>query len=204
MDTREFSEPCWDLRQLHHLRKYLPFIKDSRNRKATEKVLINFNKNVAPRIPSMKTGLIWGDAHTHNVILQQSTTVGMKQSPVHQIAGVIDFGDCSNTCYVFELAIMLAKLMQGQEDPIRFACPLISGYISAFPLDKEELDCLYHAVLARLCLVSAMVEYQYNREPWNSYLGEMIEPGWKLVQLLQNTPKEVVDKIWFEAWAQGR
>ncbi len=131
----------------------------------------------------------------------------LRSTPAHppnfQLAGVIDFADCSNTCYVFELAIMLAHLMQDQEDPVRFACPLVSGYLHAFPLDDNELECLYHLVLARLCLASTMSEYQYSQEPWNSYLGEKITSGWELVHMLLSNPKEAVDGMWSEAWKQG-
>ncbi len=117
LDTREFSEPCWDLRLLYHLRRYLPSIRDPKNRRATETVLKNFSKHVAPKIPSLKTGIIWGDAHQHNIIIEERRqgTVDGKQISSFQLAGVIDFANCSNTCYVFELAIMLAHFMQDQE-----------------------------------------------------------------------------------------
>ena len=159
----------------------------------------DYKKYVTPQIPFLKTGVVWGDGRGQNIVLEElsDTKVDRQEhSFPYSIAGVIDFGDCNHTCYVFELAIMLENAMQGRKDPMQFVCPMITGYLHAFPLGKEDIDCLYYAVLARLCQAVTVTEYQYSQEPWNSYLGGLTEPAWELIDELVGTPKEEVDRVW--------
>ena len=199
IDTREFSDPVWDMKHFLLLKKYLPSIDDPKKRKILETVTTYFKKHVVPKLPSMKCGIIHGDAHTDNIIITER----------NDIAGVIDFGDCINTCYIFELAVSLAATMRQEvnnptvlheKDPIQLVCPLISGYIHAFPLSQQELDCLYYLVLARLTLVAVVTEHNYKQqEEVNMYLCKIVDSAWQMAEELLKKPKEEVDRIWTDA-----
>ena len=137
----------------------------------------------------MKKGLIHNDISGMNIIVRQ---VGEK----HEFAGLLDFGECAHTCCLFELAAMLAYGQLEKENPVEFVAPMVQGYLDVFPLTKEELDCLYYAVLARLCQSAVNGEYRFTLEPWNTYLLTTPAEAWKVINLLLTLSKEGVEEIW--------
>ena len=156
-----------------------------------ERVLKSFEEHVSPRVPLLKQGIIHGDANGLNIIVDN-------HSGSYQIAGIIDF-DCMHTCYVFELATMLAYGMLENAMPLQLSCPMLSGYLQAFPMTEEELDCLYYCVLARLVQTAVLGEYQFKEEPWNAYLLTTPAKAWRVMEEILATPKDKVDKMWTNA-----
>lgn len=147
-----------------------------------------YEAHIMPRLLSMKWGVIHGDMNGHNIILQK---VGEK----YEIAGVIDFGDCVQTCHLTELAIMLAHGMMGKENPVEFVAPMLHGYLDALPLSREEVECLYYAVLTRLSAIVVEGEYKLSLEPWNTYISD-IPLAQNTIDLLLALSKEEVEKAW--------
>jgi len=182
----------WDLTHFLSLRKYLPTIEDPKKREMAEKVFKGFEEQVQPKIPSMRCGTIHGDLNGLNIILTP-------QNGKYRMYGIIDFSDCRNESYLFELAIMLAYGMVMKENPIQFVCPMLCGYLQAFPMSEEELDCLYYSTMARCCQSAIIGEYQFKKEPWNQYLLTTPTHMWKLIEVLLTTSKAAVDRIWTEA-----
>ena len=90
--------------------------------------LDGFERNVFPKIPNFKKGVIHGDANGLNIIVQKDNYGD------YQVVGLIDFGDCISSCYVFDLGILLAYVMTenlGLENgvsPIEFVSPVLCGY----------------------------------------------------------------------------
>ena len=171
------------------LRKFLPSVEDPKKREMAEKVFKGFEEHVQPKISSMKCGTIHGDLNGMNIILRP-------QDGKYEMYGLIDFGDCRRECYVFELAILLAYAMMAKENPIQLVRPMLDGYLQAFPMNNEELDCLYHSAVARCCQSAIMGEHQFKLEPWNSYLLLTPKHMWKLVEELLATSKAEVDRLW--------
>ena len=192
VDCQEFSEPAWALEHFLHLRKHLSSIKNPEKKKMVERVLEGFETHVQPKIPSMKCGTIHGDPHCSNIVVRS-------QNGEYQIAGIIDFCDCSRSCCLFDLVVMLANCAMSEvEDPVRSIGPVLCGYLAAFPLSEEEIGCVYHLILARLCQEAVLSDIQLMKDPRNSYLASIPGPAWKLAEELMNTPKEEVERIWAE------
>jgi len=171
------------------LKKYIPHIGGEQKREKAYTVMAAYEAHILPRLPSMKRGVIHGDVNGLNIIMHK---VGEK----YEIAGLIDFGDSVRTCYLFELAIMLMYGMVEKDNPVEFVTPMLHGYLDAFLLSREELECLYYAVLTRLCLSAVMGEYTFSQEPWNTYLLTTPAKAWKLIDLLLTLTKERVEEIW--------
>ena len=180
---------CWDLQYFTSLKKYIPHIGDEQKREKAYTVMAAYEAHILPRLPSMKKGVIHGDVNGHNIVLQK---VGEK----YEIAGVIDFGDCVQTCYLSELAIMLAHGMMDKENPVEFVAPMLRGYLDAFPMSREDLQCLYYAVLARLSAIAVKGEYNLSLEPWNMYISSDIPLAHDTMDLLLALSKEEVEKAW--------
>ena len=149
-----------------------------------------------PKINSMKCGTIHGDPYVSNIIV-------CMQNEEYHVTGIIGFCDCSNSCCVFDLAVILTSYALSEiEDPVHSTGPVLCGYLAVFPLSEEDIGCLYHLILARLCQQAVLSDIQLIKDPRNSYLASIPGPAWKLAEELVNTPKEEVDRIWAEARMQ--
>ncbi len=157
-----------------------------------ERVFKDFKEHVSPKLSLLKQGVIHGDANGLNIVVN-------RENNKYKVAGIIDFGDCVQSCYIFEPAIMLAYAMLESAHPLQLSCPMLSGYLQAFPMSEEELDCLYYCVLARLVQTATMGEYLFQQEPWNAYFLTTPAKAWRVMEELLATPKDEVDKMWTDA-----
>ena len=171
------------------MKRYIPHLRDNEKRETALVIVAMYEEHIVPALPAMKKGMVHNDMNGMNIIFKV-TKDGC------EMAGVIDFSDCIHTCYLFELAIMLAYAMCEKEAPVQFVAPMLQGYRDAFPVSKEELDCLYYAVLARLCQSAVNGEYRFSQEPWNMYLLTTPAEAWRLMRLLLTLTKEGVEEIW--------
>ena len=109
-----------------------------------QQIFDDFEKNVTPNIPSFRRGVIHNDPNDMNILVKKNS------EDCYDVTGIIDFGNCMRSCYIFELAIMIAYSMLCKKNPVEFIVPMLAGYLNAFPLPEKELDCLYYSVLGRL------------------------------------------------------
>ena len=138
------QQPLWDMQVLPNRRSLLPFIQDLERQHMLQQIFDGFEKHVTPNIPSFTRGVIHNDANDMNILVEKST------EDCYNVSGIIDFGDCMESCYIFELAIMMAYSMLPKQDPVESGIPMLAGYLDAFSLPERELDCLYYSVLGRL------------------------------------------------------
>ena len=150
-----------------------------------------YEEKIEPMLPSMKKGVIHGDLNGKNIIVQQSENSAA-------IVGLIDFGDCVHSYYLFELAILVAHTMMSlsHNNRMELVAPVIKGYIDEFPLTQEELQCLYYAVLAILCTTGVKGEHVYATEPENMHMQHYIPHAWKLLSQLLPMSKDSVEASW--------
>ena len=183
---------CWDLQYFMCLKKYILHVEDKKTREMAHTVMAAYETNVLPRLPSMKKGIIHGDANGLNIILQ-------KIGEEYEIAGVIDFGDTVCSHYLFELAIMLAhKMMVVIEycDPVEFVAPMLHGFLDALPLSGDDLSCLYYAVVARLATIAVKAEYDASMDASNTHISHALPVATKTMEMLLAVDKEDVDRKW--------
>ena len=136
----------WDLKRLSHCRKYLGAISSNEKRSMVEGVLNDFEKHVLSKMADFSHGVIHNDANDMNIL------VGEEDGSV-EITGIIDFGDCVHSCYIFELGNMLNHSMLDKENPVEYVVPMLAGYLSSFAVTQKEFDALYYVILGRLALV---------------------------------------------------
>ena len=180
---------AWDLKHFGNIRKYIPHLQDEKKREMANTVMAMFEANVLPSIPSWKKGMIHNDVSGQNIVLK-------KAGGEYEIVGLLDFGTCAYTCYLFELAAMLAYAKLERENPVEFVAPMLRGYLDAFPLSRDELGCLYYAVLARMCQSAVSGEYRFTQEPWNAYLLTTPAKAWRVINLMLTLTKDRVEEIW--------
>ena len=183
------------------MKELIKDVDDHKKRNYAETVMEMFEKNVLPKIPSLRKGIIHGDCNGMNIIVQKNS------SDHYQIAGLIDFSDSLNTCTIFDLGVCLAYIMLENLDPsscpnvAEFVGPILRGYTNAYPITQEEFDSLYYIIMAR-CVQSAVNgEHLFKAEPWNLYVLTTPNKAWKLIETFLNMTKSEVDKIWMKYWS---
>ena len=189
----------WDVTHFLSLRELLPQHDDKKQKEMIAHFLYDFEKYVCPKIPNFKKGTIYGDGNGLNFIIRKDS------GGDYQMAGMIDFGDCVSSCYVFDLGILMAYVMSENLDlkngqsPIEFVGPILRGYTDAFPLSKDEIDSLYYVAMARCCQSGLGGMLTYKQEPWNTYLLNTPSKCWRVIDLMLSASKEKVDRIWADA-----
>ena len=184
-----FVHECWDLQHFLCLNNYIPQLTDKQKRATANSIVKLYENTVQPHLPRMKKGVIHGDLHGHNIIVQKSGSEA-------EIVGLIDFGDCVCSYYLFELAILVAYSMLDQINPVEFVVPVIRGYLDVFPLSQEELDILFYAVLALLCTTAVKGECNIALEPGNTHIQHFVPNAWRLLSLLLPMSKDRIDNEW--------
>lgn len=107
-----------------------------------KRALDSFETFVLPNLSSFKEGVIHNDANDMNLLTEE-------KDGCMEVTGIIDFGDCVHSYYIFELGILLTYAMINRENPIEHVVPLLAGYLSRFPVSQQEFDALYYVVLGR-------------------------------------------------------
>ncbi len=110
----------------------------------------------------VRRSVIHADANDYNVLVDEER---------REVVGLIDFGDVVYSYTVGDLAIAVAYVVLGKEDPFVAAAPLIEGYQEEFELTKDELAALWPLARLRLCMSVCLAAYQQEQNPENEYLG---------------------------------
>ena len=123
-------------------------------------MVTGYAKDLCLSVEKLRKSVIHGDANDYNVLVERD-----------EVVGLIDFGDMVYSYTVGELAIALAYVVLGKDDPYAAAAPVIEGYTSQFPLTKDEAEALWPLVRLRLCMSVCIAAHQQAQQPGNAYLG---------------------------------
>ena len=123
----------------------------------------------------LRKSVVHNDANDNNIIVSED----LVNPTVHSI---IDYGDAIYTQIINDLAISCSYAIMGHLDPLEAALPIISGYHSIFPLQKEELKHLYNAIAMRLVISYTSSIINQKKEPDNTYLQVSSKPAWELLK----------------------
>ncbi len=107
-------------------------ISNPSDRKLVEYFLLQYRKNVLPEMQKLRKSVIHGDANDRNVLEQNGV-----------VSGMIDFGDMCFSHLINELAIGITYAVMEKENPVEWACHIISGYHQKLALEEREIDLLY-------------------------------------------------------------
>ena len=123
-------------------------------------MVLSYSKDLCLSVAKLRRSVIHGDANDYNVLVDGDRVVGL-----------IDFGDMVYSYTVGDLAIAVAYVVLGKDDPYVAAAPVIEGYQQEFALTSEELEALWPLVRLRLCMSVCIAAHQQAQQPENEYLG---------------------------------
>jgi 4-aminobutyrate aminotransferase-like enzyme/Ser/Thr protein kinase RdoA (MazF antagonist) len=184
----DFSDPAaqrilkWDLQRAVWIRDYLDHIARPERRAMVEHFLAQFEAQVLPVLPTLRTSVIHNDANDYNILVGEAHTVP------RQVVSLLDFGDMVQTYTVCDVAIAAAYAMMHKADPLTAAAQVVAGYHEVFPLTEAELEVLYPLICIRLCVSVVNSAYQQKVEPGHDYLTTSEQPAWALLEQLMSVP----------------
>ncbi len=151
----------WSLPRAPKLRALLRHLDHDAHRRAqVERVLDRFDERVAPVLPALRAQVIHGDLSLDNVLFQ-ADGAGLR------VSGIADFGDMSHCPLVCDLAVTVADVLHGHDDPLGAADLLIRAYTSVTSLDEQEADLLGDLVATRLASEVVITAWRIQMYPDN-------------------------------------
>jgi Ser/Thr protein kinase RdoA (MazF antagonist) len=159
----------WDLRRAGMAREHARLLPQER-RAHVERL---FSQWEGIDWTTLRHSVIHGDANDYNVIVGDGSMVGL-----------LDFGDMVFSATVCELAIALAYIMLGEDEPLEVAAQVTRAYERHYPLNKSERFALYPLVLSRLAMSVCYSAHNRARNPTDPYQVVSEAAAWDLLEKL--------------------
>lgn len=153
----ESQSLIWDMQRAGDLRGLIKFIPDVDIRAAVNDCIDDFERNAAPRFPSLRNQVVHNDMNPGNVLVADG------ESP--SVAGVIDFGDMLRAPLIIDVAIAASYMRSKSDDALELLAPFVAGFSAITPLDQAELDLLYDLVRTRLVTTIVLMNWRLSAQP---------------------------------------
>ena len=160
----------WDIRHLNLSKKYMEHIPVIKDRNIVYYFFKQYEENVVPFLPELRTSIIHNDANEWNVLVAQE-----------EVSGIIDFGDMAHTFLINELAIAITYACYDKENPLEWASILLKSYHESLPVQEKELEVLYYLIAARLCISVCISANTRAKKGDNEYAFVSEENGWQML-----------------------
>jgi 4-aminobutyrate aminotransferase-like enzyme/Ser/Thr protein kinase RdoA (MazF antagonist) len=128
----------------------------------------------------LPSSVIHGDPNDYNILVDPAGTC---------VRSILDLGDMVHTATVCDLAIALAYVMLGEQDPVAAAAEVTAEYHQARPLSETEVDVLYTLAATRLAMSVCYCASQTRQAPGNEYLAISNAPAWAVIERLAGMPE---------------
>ncbi|CAJ1405313.1 unnamed protein product [Effrenium voratum] len=177
----------WDMKRLPEVvRTKLSFMSDQRRLLAArlcEEYAAHLTPEVVAQLPH---SVLHADLNDTNLLFAGE-----------EIVGIIDFGDSIYSCRIFEPAITAGYFSLGQANPLQVLREVLRGYLQQVPWDlsNEEVMAYFHAARGRVLLSVAFAAENSFLEPDNEYLAHTAEPGWRVLEALEDTEKALPELL---------
>jgi hydroxylysine kinase len=147
----------------------------------------------------LSRGMIHGDFNESNILISENDE--------SNVCAILDFGDCSYSFYIFEVAIaslyMMLDAVRGEVnqehlDQIEIGAHVIAGYLSEFKLSSSEFYLILDCIKGRIAQSLMNGCYANRLNPDDIYVFATQQNAWSLLCLLNETTDEVVYKKWLQ------
>nr|CAH7761092.1 unnamed protein product [Callosobruchus chinensis] len=186
LSNRKFP---WMLELVPDIKKYLYALRDNSKEDLVSAIVNDFETRVLCVASTFKSGIIHGDINEQNIVVEKAA------NREYRLKGIIDFGDVNQSCYLFELAIVMTYMILEARD-VEVGGYVIAGYESIKDIPNEELHLLKICIESRLCQSLVLGAYCSLREPDNSYIRSTAAKGWEILNKLRNYPEQKLLKRW--------
>ncbi len=161
----------WDIQHLHLNKDFIADIPEEHDKNLVRYFFLQFDEQVSPLLPKLRSSLIHGDANEWNILTKEN-----------QVTGLIDFGDLCYTPLINELAVAATYVCYDKENPLEWAEVLVKSYHQVLPLEQQELEILYYLIAARLCISVCNSAHVRKNAPENDYATSSEGNAWKMLR----------------------
>jgi ethanolamine-phosphate phospho-lyase len=161
----------WDLQHAPMSYHKINLIAEPERRKLIAYYLDRFQYFVLPVQHTLRHSLIHGDLNDYNILVKDG-----------KVEGFLDFGDCTYSPMVNDLAIAMTYLMLEKENLFEDILPLLQGYSSVSKLSHEEVELLPDLITTRLCISLCNSAEKKHLGQDNEYVLVSEEPAWTLIE----------------------
>lgn len=163
----------WDISHTLDLAAVADHVAPER-RAATQAVLTEFERTLPALAALPRRQIIHNDFNPHNILLNPAEP--------SSVVGIIDFGDMVRAPLVNDLAVGLSYHLATDDWAAR-ARAFLEGFLSARPLDRQEIAVLPLLVRARLTMSVIIAEWRSALFPENSdYIMRNHANSWRGLQ----------------------
>ena len=138
----------WDLQRAAELRDLTACIDGRSERTAVTSAIDDFEQQVLPALPGLRSQIIHGDANPENVLLSDEGI------------GFIDFSDAVRAPLICDVAIAASYLRSVGDEPLRLVAPFIAGYHETLPLEVVEIGLLFDLIRTRLAATVTLLHWR--------------------------------------------
>ncbi len=188
----------WDLANGRRVvEEYRSLIDDDDGLGTTIDTLMDrFDRDVAPRLPSLRRAAIHNDLNDHNILVGGGDDLW---SRYQRVTGIVDFGDMVHSYVVADLAIAAAYIVLDAPDPLGTVATLVRGYCTGNALDEMELGALPGLIALRLCASACIAAEQRRQRPDNAYLDVSQDAIRRTLPVLAAIPFTVAEAVFRDA-----
>ncbi len=181
---------AWDFRNAQWISASTSRIKNPGRRAIVEKILLQYRGLIVPLLDDMPQSVIHNDANDENILLAPDS------AGIHNVAGLLDFGDMLRSYTVGELAIACAYIILGKNDPLGVVGSLAAGYYRSRKLSDSEIHVLFPLVCIRLCVSVTNSAIAIEEDPDNKHRLISDAAAWEMLEQLQDINwREAEDKL---------
>ena len=179
----------WDLAQAKWTDAYRQLFQDDEL-----KLLDHFRRKYEKleEYSSLRKSVIHNDVNDNNILVSVDD-----RNP--NIAAIIDYGDAVYTQTINDLAVTIAYALSDANDPLQCASTIVQGYHQSYPLQDDELVCLYTLVGMRMVISATKSAINKREEPENEYLQISDRAAWSVLQLWSQIPEKLAYYFFREA-----
>lgn len=168
-ERRDFK---WDLSAALWVKDKLSAITDPARRALVEHAIALYEREVLPRAPRLRHGVIYGDANDYNVLVQWQA--GAAQPEV----GIVDFGDMHAGWIAAEPAVAAAYALLDKSAPLAAAASVVSGFHRTLALSVDEIAALFPLIVMRLAVSVVNSALRQQARPDDPYVTVSEAPAW--------------------------
>jgi 4-aminobutyrate aminotransferase-like enzyme/Ser/Thr protein kinase RdoA (MazF antagonist) len=172
----QFQNLDWDIRHTSRCRERFSCIDDANELALARHFVQLYEQSVAPRVRTLRHGVIYNDANDWNVLLDADG---------QRVCGIIDFGDAMHAPVLADLATAIAYGAMRTPCALDAAADIVAGFDEAFALEDEEFDCILQMAAARLCISVSKSAQRRELALNNPYLRISEVDAWNLLRQLE-------------------
>lgn len=184
---KDFKHPAaqrnllWDVGHAERVRPYLDCL-ESNQRPLVSALLDHHEREVKPRLATLRAQVIHNDLNPHNVMLDSATG--------SRVAAIIDFGDALHAPLINDLGTALAYQFDADaSDPLWQIKAFVAAYNTRVPLQPGEFDVLGDLIAMRMAMAITIAQWRASLYPENrTYVLRNLRNTWRNLQCLTALP----------------